>query len=1233
MAFTKTTVLTTRETALGQRWLGQKIPVPNGRLDKVAVFLEPEITDDAVASAAIVKLSVFALSSGIPFGTALASDTVRLSDLNGRGYHNFRIEADVPTTIAIVLSMSGGDADNFVGWRYVATSSSGEELLISNDQGATWASDSTKKFAYVAFSLLDNVVDHYEQTASVLPGRQASIVDDTNAEFSLAEMDRTMVSGDTVVIKFGDFVFTLVVDQSGSMTWNDHDGLRFDFLKQFIDDIEASLPGSSAATYSIVKFRSRRIGSMSLDVSTGASSAALVSGIRIVRKAGSPPTTPTDGIVVFEGFANERLDSNLTTGTKYYYAGFTFDEAGNFSQSLIDFGQPTVPVTTPTGVAGFDIEEEIVKSGDYDIGKRIFHLSWQNPASFDYDSITLVRRDDRFPQSPVDGTVLLSLAPTSTTSYDDFNVAGFVPANYPINGQTYFYSIFTHKTSGIKCFQTNARQKSVATTIVDRIWEKAEPPANVPPAGFDDAQPAIPTSVAATIGNEEVLLSWLPADSKTRRYRIFYKETKYPQPKNAVNGATDFDGTLIYDGTETSFVHRSLANGEPNFYALVAMDTLNNQSNPSLFSASASETAPDVIEPPQLSSFSVEVVDDTTNRLLIQRSTVKTSSVDVFFGDIVRAIATVSFLDTDSGKISAEFVFVEEADSRKFEYFDEAQKVDETTFIQFANPATLNAESITGVINVVPFLPLQNKVKSASITFHASLRVKNRATGNLIHEVITDPVVITLKHPLDLNIKNDPPQEVDVRTWDPACTLDASPEYDIEQIGGVYARTGDPFLATLEAAFKDAPLSDEILVNLRILEKATGLPSPSVRLPETDESGIAALHVELQSDEIIDRSGQPTGEFSDKTAVDIQIPPQDVPGEYILELSATYRGYTRTSTLEMHFEPSLNIDLDLRAFNPDGNDIQEQKALVYLGSFAAPTDEKIPVADMTVVDWSIKLLGGQGKGKARPFFSRDGVVGTGIKSATHGGVAKNVFFGPGSDVEPARGDVCTFGEMWQISAKAKALGMTAEAFGVVELLPFEPKTLNRIFLRNATTGEIGTDLIFADGETESTWEVVARPESDGTASDPRSGVTFRNGILGLGGTVPSLEEGRVVSLYVKPYIGTSVAENLYIVTNMTDEKGTNRGFAKAKVEGGKATFKIRLNAKVTGKADDPPLDNESSNPIYQHVAWDKSPLVVFLTAYVIFEVNGRPVTFGGGGQSLEGDFPPAFISFMEPLQA
>lgn len=54
----------------------------------------------------------------------------------------------------------------------------------------------------------------------------------------------------------------------------------------------------------------------------------------VVKKTGSYPTSPTDGQVIYEGNGGTFTDTNVSNGTTYYYAIYSYDRAKNYSSPI-----------------------------------------------------------------------------------------------------------------------------------------------------------------------------------------------------------------------------------------------------------------------------------------------------------------------------------------------------------------------------------------------------------------------------------------------------------------------------------------------------------------------------------------------------------------------------------------------------------------------------------------------------------------------------------------------------------------------------------------------------------------------------------------------------------------------------------------------------------------------------------------------------------------------------------
>lgn len=1246
MSFQQANILTTRDFAFGQQQLGQIVAVPTGRLDKVSLYLEPFVSDPTVASNATVVVEVRELFGTTPTNNVLATDSKSLSDIEFGSFYNFRVEAFVPTMVAIILYQIGGDGQNYVNWRYVNAPSGGEELLLSQDGGNTWAANPTKKFAYRAFSVIPGAVDPDEQTALIRPGTLDTLKDDTGAEFSLAKLTRTAVVGDTVAINFGDFVVTFVVDQSGSMTWNDNEGLRFQFIKDFVTDLEASIPSGSIATYSLIKFRGRKVSDISIQVEGSSQSGFSFDGVRIVRKTGSPPVDPTDGCVVFEGLAQDVIDdgvcASLSAGTPYYYAAFSFAEFSNgtvvlYSDSRLDFTVPGTPPIGPFATAALqggaipcDNTGTPLAIGATDFGLRKVNLQWANPTGFNYTTTTLVRRDDRIPESPIDGTVLFSNQLAATTSYTDTFGGTFSFAN----GLTYYYKLFTSNGIDIKCLSENAQSATVKIPSAPRPWEQVA--GGTPPLGFPPPPPVLPPVVTSLLGNGNIELDWTSGSVSTVKYKLYYRPDRYPKASD--DKGQNYDGTLLLDGTDTHFIHRFLENGQPHFYVIIALDIVENASVPLLVTGGSpagplkpSATSTVFLPPASVTGFAATTVNGSSVHLTWTNPTPpSTATSKFFFGDTVKVVGTVTFADSGSPQLYQSFEFVEK--SRTVTNIDDTDPVDPAIGLQFAQAPALGAGSIAASVGVTPLLSIQNKMAKATIVFSVSLRVKNRITGVTIAEVNGTDVTLEFTNPFAVSLVNDPQQSVSIRTWGPdpnnqSGELCQNFLYQVTSIPGVYCFSGDPFYLEVEATFRDAPLTAPLDVTLAVLDKLTGLPSQVVQIPQAQGQPSVVLTTSNVQDETLDRSGEPTGDTVTKSVIPVTLPPSNIPGEFVVQATATYQGYVQTTSLEVHYEPVLNIDVNLLGFQPDNVDRTEQSAFVYLAPFDAPDELKNPVPDFTITSWSIRPL--CTPAIVRPLQSEDNVPGVGVKAFTRGGLATKIFWGPGGDVQDD--------QLYEVTVVAQANGMTGKGFGVMSLSPPVDKRVNRIFLHNPA--HFYLDSIFSDGIAVSTWEVLARPEDDAGGSE--SGSAFHQAVTSIGGLVPDLPDGKIVTMTVKTQANTQgtvgdVLDNVRIKTNLTGPNGKAKS-ASATVINGKATFQVSVDAKV------PPADpNRQLNPeeVQQNVVYESlgitfnpplSGVSLTLTVVTSIVINGQAVAFYGGGGDIVNSSPPAFVELVEPL--
>ncbi len=65
------------------------------------------------------------------------------------------------------------------------------------------------------------------------------------------------------------------------------------------------------------------------------------SNVRIVRKTGSVPVNPLDGVLIYNGSGESATDDNVSIGVTYFYGAFVQNTAGDYSSGSIVFITPT----------------------------------------------------------------------------------------------------------------------------------------------------------------------------------------------------------------------------------------------------------------------------------------------------------------------------------------------------------------------------------------------------------------------------------------------------------------------------------------------------------------------------------------------------------------------------------------------------------------------------------------------------------------------------------------------------------------------------------------------------------------------------------------------------------------------------------------------------------------------------------------------------------------------------
>lgn len=224
----------------------------------------------------------------------------------------------------------------------------GESSLSNN----TWHINYDKRHAFRVYSGVEGYNPSVEGM-SLPPSEETTETIDIFSDKLGQKLNNTAIvidsdGNETVELELGDRIVTIVMDQSGSMTWNDNGKFRYDIAKDLVEKIDINYPGD--IKYNLIDYDSKFINVLlfgvveetginpydidSLNAMFQADEDANYDGIRVVRNTADYPTSPLDGEIVKDGFVSRILDDELTEGQTYYYTVYTYDNLGRFSNGV-----------------------------------------------------------------------------------------------------------------------------------------------------------------------------------------------------------------------------------------------------------------------------------------------------------------------------------------------------------------------------------------------------------------------------------------------------------------------------------------------------------------------------------------------------------------------------------------------------------------------------------------------------------------------------------------------------------------------------------------------------------------------------------------------------------------------------------------------------------------------------------------------------------------------------------
>jgi len=199
------------------------------------------------------------------------------------------------------------------------------------------------------FDAIDEVSQKVRMEQSVSSTNNINIFSD-KINNSL-ENTRIIANGDgteRVELEFSDRIITIIVDQSGSMTWNDNPGYRHDIIERFIRRIDENYGGS--VFYNLIKFGSvytnilffGMVQTEDVDIIDLNSLKNLMfadpdsnfAGIRIVKNSDHYPNSYIDGEVLEDNYISKIFDDDVLSNQTYYYTVYTYDSDYHFSEGV-----------------------------------------------------------------------------------------------------------------------------------------------------------------------------------------------------------------------------------------------------------------------------------------------------------------------------------------------------------------------------------------------------------------------------------------------------------------------------------------------------------------------------------------------------------------------------------------------------------------------------------------------------------------------------------------------------------------------------------------------------------------------------------------------------------------------------------------------------------------------------------------------------------------------------------
>ena len=957
------------------------------------------------------------------------------------------------------------------------------------------------------------------------------------------------------------------------------------------------------------------------------------------------------------------LGSLVTNSTDDMTIDIGFDRFASVAASRF-FGRITEVAIHETIRNQSYINSLAVIEANTDNGDRLVLLKYDVPSDFNFSDIKIIRNEFAEPSWIEDGTEIFSTTASAgkfvETHSDDF-----------VLGATYNYKLFTQNSIGNISLLADSANVAISIPALRAVNNVPELTQIAGEIHYNAIMP--PVSLTARPGNKKIYLQWVNFinDSTLARVRIYYSDTDYPVVgDDNIDETGQASGLLVFEGNidDQKFVHRDIENARPAFYTVVNIDRFSRVSSAINATEIPSSTVDEVGIPLlDVKNLTAEIANNNALNIIWDNPIELTADLEAFFGDRVLIYAAIS--DQFGQPISDETDIsmtinpsIGKANESADVFGTAIPVFEDNDMFQFSIKRLGNGV-IKGTLRMALESNFLSFIQQANFQIQVTSTIKDPKNSNkTLFEFISAPANINMKNPWKTALKNR-----DNRFVERNCsvslkglTFGGSGLVELKEkkrFQGAYVRSTLPFMARLEVSFRDEPIPAGNTVQLSVWDTNDDICSREFvaeRRNESDSVLTPSLTLETQVglEEELDGDGNPTGELKEISFVDIPLTAPQFPQGSILYTQASFGGFTATNDMFVLFETILNMELTARAPRADGIDVAEQQTLVYLIDPDDPADESKRTfpSDLSVVKWGLVK---KDFAQNRPFYSSDNVnnITNGIFSFTRNGLAKNVFFGPASNVEwhyivdKRTGEVEVIGERYEVRAKIITNGLSADDKKPIEIFPLTAQ--NDFGARLLMEMDRFQNLLWADGEDY----VKLSISQDPNTSTTKYSNCFRQCAESFGEVLFPLNTGQFVNIIVDeqteilwgditetidPYTGGKV---LLLGENSFSSIGT----ALVEIlDADKTEVFFRINDFFS------PIDadDETSNPLAEFakllnpceclgITTDnvrEFPYEKVVTGSSTVFVNNVPERLTGGG-ALESGVPPTLLIPKEPLEA